>query len=134
MTGTIPRFEREVIEADARRRGGDMEKVATTSLTHHVVSGIRLTSRYQKASEMEMMARAITDLPGEWRTQIVSLDCDSKHQTYSMKVRDGCDAITAKTIGSALSRRIVNWAGCCAGIYITGRPGLSVDIEGDYGE
>lgn len=134
MTVVIPQFEPEVIDADARRRGGDLEKVATTSLDEHIAFGVRLTSRYQKAHELRTMALAVSDLPGPWREKIRSLDCDSKHMTYSMKMQDGCNTIMAGMIGRELCQRIAHHALCCAGIYITGSAGLSIDIEGSYGE
>lgn len=76
---TIPRFEPEVVEAEARRRWrGDDEKVATTAVKELAVRGVRITSRYQKAYELELMGRIIDAMPPCVSAQIESVWCDSK--------------------------------------------------------
>jgi hypothetical protein len=75
----IPRFEPEVVEAEARRRWhGDDEKVATTAVKVLVVRGVEITSRYQKADELELMGRIIDAMPPCVSARIESVWCDSK--------------------------------------------------------
>ena len=59
----IPVFEREVIDAEARRRGGDYDKVRTS--THRSVSweGVQVESRYSDASELTLMLDMVDALP-----------------------------------------------------------------------
>jgi len=75
----VPKFEPEVIEATARKLfNGNKEKVATTRLNHLMVEGIKLSSRYDKAHELEEMGRMVMAVPERLRASIFSIWCDSK--------------------------------------------------------
>ena len=79
MTSAIPHHEPELIEAAARRYGGDLEKVPTTSIRKLTVRGVLIQSRYHKAQEFERMAFMIRELPqGLAETWILRMFCDSK--------------------------------------------------------
>jgi hypothetical protein len=78
MTIQIPKLEPEVIAAEAKKFGGDHEKVATTSIKRLVVGGVEITSRYQKAHEFELMSKMVGALPAALRRHVKSIFCDSK--------------------------------------------------------
>jgi hypothetical protein len=101
----IPKHEPEVIAAGARWWCGSDEKVPTTSLDRLVVHGVELTSRYNKASEYELMARAIEALPPSLRSQVESICCDSKSDCYSVELRHWQPAL-AKELGRAPDQSI----------------------------
>jgi hypothetical protein len=90
MTSVIPQHEPEIIEAVATRQHyGDDEKVATTSLDHLIVRGVNITSRYQKADELELMRALILALPPPFCSMVKSIWCDSKACCcYSVVLRE----------------------------------------------
>ncbi len=60
----IPQHEPEIIAAAARKHWcGDDEKVATTSIEVLIVHDVQITSRYQKAHELELMRDMILAMP-----------------------------------------------------------------------
>jgi len=107
---TIPRFEPEVIASKMRGKPSwHHEKVATTPLRNLRVQGVSLTSRYDKADELEEMTRMIQGLPMHLTGMVKSIFCDSK-ATYCYEVDlviwctlDDADAIgrnlTAASVG-----------------------------------
>jgi hypothetical protein len=85
----IPRHAPEVIEALARKRyRGDDEKVPTTSIKELTVSGVQISSRYQKAHELELMREMILALPAGLAEVVQSIWCDSKaNYCFSVALR-----------------------------------------------
>src|SRR5262245_35974500 len=71
----IPQYETEVIKA----KGGDTEKVATTSVRLVTVNGVNISSRYEKADEYELMRLMVCALPRELVKLVRSIDCDSNN-------------------------------------------------------
>jgi hypothetical protein len=108
MTTVIPRHEPEIIEAVATRQHyGDDEKVATTSLDHLIVRGVNITSRYQKADELDLMRALVLALPSPFCGMVESIWCDSKACCcYSVVLREWLSArafsSAAEIIGSCL--------------------------------
>jgi hypothetical protein len=86
----IPRHAPEVIEALARKHHcGDDEKVPTTTIRELMVAGVTITSRYQKAHEMELMRALILGLPPRLAEAVKSIWCDSKAGCcYSVVLRE----------------------------------------------
>jgi hypothetical protein len=86
----IPRHEPEVIEAEARKNWrGNTEKVATTSLKSLDVHGVTISSRYEKADEMEAMVNMVDGVDPLHRRYIESIWCDSKAGfCYSVTLAD----------------------------------------------
>src|SRR3954463_7017659 len=114
MKRPIPVREPEVIAADAKRYRGDDEKVATTSIQRAVLDGIEITSRYQKAHELETMIRMLENVRPEWRRQIASMWCDSKAGAcYEVHLRRW-DENLAQAIGRSLEQA----SGGHNGIYV----------------
>lgn len=74
----VPKHEAEVIKAGAKRYWGDEEKVPTTAVKQAIVSGVSLDSRYNKAAELEEMARMVAEVPMRLRPKLRSIFCDSK--------------------------------------------------------
>jgi hypothetical protein len=109
MTTVIPRHEPEIIEALATRQHyGDDEKVATTSIDHLIVRGVNITSRYQKAAELDLMRALIMALPPPFYILVKSIWCDSKAGCcYSVVLREWSPSraglpLDAEIIGSCL--------------------------------
>jgi hypothetical protein len=106
----FPEFEPEVIAAAARRRGGDIDRVATTAVGDVDVRGVRLSSRYGKAHELNWMAEVVEALPERWRAHVVSIFCDSLARAYAVKVT-GCRRQEMDRLAEMLSRLFVAHAG-----------------------
>ena len=112
MTSVIPRHEPEIVAAGAARHYGDDEKVPTTSLEILTVRGVKITSRYQKADELELMRAAILALPPPFHILVKSIWCDSKAGCcYSVVLREWSPSRTglpdeAEIIGSCLERTL----------------------------
>ena len=101
MRKPIPIFEPEVIAAAAAKYGGDDEKVATTAITSPEINLIKLSSRYDKAHELEKMAQMVEGLPQHLAGLIRSIWCNSKMGAcYHVTVYNCC------TAGAARRRRI----------------------------
>ena len=74
----VPMREPDVIAAEARARGGDTEKIPTTSITGLHIDGIDIRSRYGKAHEYEVLRDAVLRLAPETRALISDIFCDSQ--------------------------------------------------------
>ena len=138
----IPVHEPEVVAAEARKKWhGDAEKVATTSIKMLKIDGVKITSRYCRAHEFELMRDMILTLSPRWRTIMKSIFCDSqatdcfsvtmrrwdprlaaeigkKLESAALELNDGHNGITVaaatKTIFSDAGRFIdihPNWCG-----------------------
>jgi len=95
----LPRHEEEVIKAAARAYRGDDEKVPTTAIRGLKVEGVGLSSRYNKARELEAMARMVKAVEPHLRPHMTSVFCDSKGGAcYSVEL-EGCDEHVAAVIG-----------------------------------
>src|SRR5690349_7789676 len=114
MKRPIPVHAPEVIEAEARRRHDGDEKVATTSIQLAVLDGVEITSRYQKAHELETMIRMLENVRPEWRRQIASMWCDSKagacHEVHLRRWDE--------SLAQAIGRRLEQASGGHNGIYV----------------
>jgi hypothetical protein len=121
----IPRYEPEVIEADARRFGGDHDKTSTTSIDVLVVGGVEISSRYRKVDELETMTAIVVlglSEPG-LRWHVKSVQCNSKYSdSYSITVRSK-NAALAKQIGSAFEAGAFRVKGGHNGITVEGPDG-----------
>jgi hypothetical protein len=87
----VARYEPEVIAfiAATYYRGSD-EKVPTTALRTMSLHGVMLSSRYQKAEELEFMAAMVELLSSEIRSRIAAIWCDSKTaRKFLVTLRDG---------------------------------------------
>lgn len=99
MKARVPAFEPEVIAAAAKRRRGDTEKVATTSVKRFEWRGVRLVSRYDKHYELERMAEMVDAVPQELHSVIESVFCDSKaERCYEVELK-ACWPDEARLIG-----------------------------------
>lgn len=119
MKWIIPEFEPEIVQAEADEHWhGDTEKVATTSIKKLSVEGVIITSRYQKAHELKLMAAVISKMPRTERLQIKSVFCDSKAcSTYSLET-------TSKAAAKAFAHLMTVLGG--------GYNGISTDDERVY--
>jgi hypothetical protein len=73
----IPHRSPAEIAADTKRNHGSIEKVATTTIKTLTVRGVRLSSRYDKAIEYELMRAAVLTM-GPLAGLLKSLFCNSK--------------------------------------------------------
>jgi hypothetical protein len=89
-TRVIPRREPELILREAHRlHGGSMARVPTTSLDRIFVRGVELTSRYQRADELEVMRAMVLALGPATSLAVDSIYCDSERiHGYTVLIRD----------------------------------------------
>lgn len=117
----IPRRTLEDIAAEAIKRYGDPgydEKIPTTTISNLVVDRVSVTSRYQKAHELELMQDVLLALPDLLRREIASIDCDSQATfTFSVILR-GSNRNTAGKVGTALHENLMQQNGGHNGIYL----------------
>lgn len=93
----VPRFEEEVIAAGARKYGGDEEKVPTTRVRHALCGGVLVTSRYQKAEELQTMMAILDELPDVVVKAMETIFCDSKAgSAYEITLKSGLGYVTWK--------------------------------------
>jgi hypothetical protein len=98
----IPRHEPEVIAATARKRyGGDTWKVPDVGFRSMVLGGIRLTSRYGKAHEYQVMSAMVEVLPPFVRPRVSAIFCDSKLGSNCFDISASWDLSGARCIGVA---------------------------------
>jgi hypothetical protein len=103
----IPVREPAVIAAEARARGGDDEKVPTTTIPGLYIDGIHIKSRYSKADEYEVLRDAVLRLAPEKRALIADIFCDSK-ATWVLIVRlRAWNESLAERIGALLSEALL---------------------------
>lgn len=68
------------------------EKAPTTPVAAVIIRGVKITSRYQKQHELELMARVVSALPTPQLTGLASLWCDSKATaSYIAEMKPGFD-------------------------------------------
>ena len=102
MKSRVPKFEPEVIAAAAKRKWGDYEKVATTSIKVLKWRGVELSSRYNKHYELETMADMVDAVPPELHSAIMSVFCDSKANSCYEVVLNRCHPQDAWLIGDLM--------------------------------
>ena len=129
MTAKIPRFEPEVVAAGAKKRGGDDEKVPTTSIDCLEVHGVVLTSRYGKAHEFEIMSKMVEAVDEELRPFIESMYCDSKATSCYDVTLAPVSKTKAALIATQLEEACI--ANSCGhnGISFNGAPGANIDRD-----
>jgi hypothetical protein len=98
----IPVFEPEVIAAGAARHRGDDGKIATTSLGEVAWRGVRISSRYAKAREMENVLQMLRAVPENLLEPVLSVWCDSKSSDYRVEVKP-CTPFQARMLAGALA-------------------------------
>jgi hypothetical protein len=121
----VPRHAPEVIEAGARGTGYDrLDKVATTSIDALVVHGIELTSRYDKAEELEKMAAIVLNGLSLLQCKAVKriLYNSKSSDDYTITLRSD-DADLAEQIGLAFQAGAIWLRGGHNGITVNGPDG-----------
>jgi ProQ/FINO family len=104
----IPVREPAVIAADARARGGNPEKIATTTITGLHIGGIDIRSRYAKAHEYEVLRDAVLRLAPDTRGLISDIFCDSNATwTLTVTLRESWNESRAMHIGALLSEAML---------------------------
>lgn len=126
----IPEFEPEVVEAAAKRYSGDKEKVPTTSIDGLVVSGVMLSSRYDKADEYKEMKRMVEAVPTALRQKIQQIWCDSKANACYSVTLDACSKTEAVSIGNFLQ----SGSRGHNGIWIDGQKGSGLVLDPYWNE
>jgi hypothetical protein len=101
---SITRYEPEVIAVIAERHyRGNREQVPTTALKMVMSYGVMLSSRYQKAEELELMSTMVEFLPPGSRSQIAAIWCVSRPtRTFVVTLRNGSVEAAAADIGAGL--------------------------------
>lgn len=131
LKSRVPTFEPEVIAAAAKRRWGDTEKVATTSIKILPWRGVELSSRYDKHYELDTMADMIDAVPLELHSAIRSVFCDSQATCSYIVELNKCDPQDAWRIGELMERA----AGGHNGISIHGHTKeTSYEIDPNWGD
>jgi hypothetical protein len=116
----VPRLEAEVVNAAARRYGGDTEKVPTTALRGVTVRGVTLSSRYSKADELEEMGRVIEIMTDDIAAAIESVFCDSKAcADYLVTLRSN---EVSERVNSGIRDAFIEGAGGFNGLRVVGPP------------
>ncbi len=81
---------------------GDLEKVADTPLKELVIGRVKITSRYRKADEFEIMRGMIVALPGTMADAIKSIWCDTQaNNAYCVTLRRW-DRVTAEHVAACI--------------------------------
>ena len=103
----FPILEQEVMQAEARRFRGDMEKVSTTGLRNVSWKSVSLESRYGKAHELETMADMVEELPANLLMQVEAIFCDSKAtRCYTVRVAADTSQMEVESIGKLFESAI----------------------------
>ena len=135
MKPTIPRFEPEVVQAEANRRfRGNTDKVATTSFSGLKHLGVQLSSRYSKARELELMAEVLGDLEPAQRACIARFYCDSKASAFfevHFKPRWFGDA---QAIGERICLSLLQRNDGYNGVHVQLPDGREIAFGGDWAE
>lgn len=123
----IPTHEREVIEVVARKQWrGDVEKVPTTAIKVFEVDGVLLSSRYEKAHELEAMRNMVKSADPALRRFIDNIWCDSKAQAcYTVTLKD-CSEYIGRKVAEQLDLGCRELNGGHNGIHISGNRGADL--------
>jgi hypothetical protein len=136
MEKRIPTHEPEVIQAAARKHWTGEEKVPTTALKSVDVHGVSLSSRWDKAHELEAMGKMVDGVEPDLRRHIESMWCDSKAEAcYSVTLAD-CSEEIGREIAHQLDMACRERNGGHNGIWISGNRGSDLTRDpwwqGDY--
>lgn len=88
----IDKRSEEDIAADIRASNGDMEKVPTANVSEIIFNGIKLSSRYSKHHELEMMISLVENINLLDCDLIEEVYCDSKSNNISVLLKDDVTA------------------------------------------
>ncbi len=134
----IPVFEKEVMAAEAKRFGGDYDKVSSTSFGCVEWLGVTVRSRYADASEMELMLDMVAALTADERSQIFEIFCDSKRGNDFLVQMSIWDPTSVRAIGNKLDRLACERSHGHSGIMLRQGDmfggGPSIEIEPDFGD
>jgi hypothetical protein len=124
----VPRHEPEVLEAAARRlREG--EKLATTALHSVTAFGVVLSSRDQKAEELELMAAVLEGMDPRTRSVVTKAWCDSKAEACYTLTLWRCDNDTARTVADQFEKGCIELGGGHNGIHVERAGGRSFALD-----
>ena len=128
----VPQFEPEVLAAATRRAKGDAGRIATTAVDEVVVRGVRLTSRWRKAHELNAMARVVRALPEHWLAVVESMACDSRLCAYEINTTP-CRVQDMRCLAELCSDLLVVQAGGHNGVSLSSGPHAAVLVDGRWG-
>lgn len=128
-----PQFEPEVLAAAARTTRGGGERVATTAIGEIIVRGVRLTSTWRKAHELNAMARVVEALPDHWLMLVRSMVCDSRLCAYEINTKP-CRVQDMRCLAELFSDLLVAHAGGHNGVNLSSGPHSAVLVDGRWGE
>jgi len=128
-----PQFEPEVLAAAARKAEGGGERIATTSVCRIVVRGVRLTSVWRKAHELNAMARVVEALPDHWLMLVRSMACDSRLCAYEVNSAP-CRMQDMRCLAELFSDLLVAHAGGHNGLTLNSGPHAAVLVDGRWAE
>lgn len=120
MKSYVPEHEDEVIKAAiAQQSYRDDEKIPTTAVKKYITpDGIVITSRYQKAHEINQMAAAVDKMDKVNRHGIISIWCDTKAcADYRIEVRDDISREFGRIVGVAFCEALPGYNG----VSVTGK-------------
>lgn len=133
----IPVFEKEVMAAEARRFGGDYDKVSSTTRGAVEWFGVTVRSRDADADEMELMLDMLAALTDEQLGQIREIYCDSKRGNDFVVLLSQWDPKAARAMGETLERVTLESSHGHSGIVLRHGEmfgdGPYIEIEPDYG-
>jgi hypothetical protein len=128
-----PQFEPEVLAAAARKAKGGGERIATTAFCEIVVRGVRLTSAWRKAHELNAMARVVVALPDHLLVLVHSMACDSRLCAYEINTAL-CRVQDMRCLAELVSDLLVDHAGGHNGVTLSSGPHAAVLVQGRWGE
>lgn len=127
MPALVPEFEPEVILAFAK--GGDTEKLATTTLESIDFRGVTLRSRYQKALEYRTMAAMVDGISDDLVSLVSEVFCDSKADAYTVSLK-ACNKGQAEQIGRQIEIGAADYS--YSWLSIQGERGGRLDLDGNW--
>lgn len=127
MYSVVPEFEPEVIVAFAK--GGDTEKVTTTSVEALQVRGVTLRSRYGKAHEYRTMAAMVNGISDDLVGLVNDMFCDSKADAYTLSL-NACSRRQAEQIGRQIEAGAIDYN--YSSLSIQGQQGGKLDLDGNW--
>lgn len=122
------RSEAAVLEEARLHRGGDTEKVATSTIDTIDWRGVLITSRYGKVSELKAMVGMVQAV-GRSVDLVESIFCDSKASfCYSIQLNP-CSQDEAEMVGNVMEAATSGHNG----IYVNA-PGIEISLAPNWGE
>jgi len=124
--------------AEARRFGGDYDKVSSSSVGSVNWLGVTVRSRYADAGEMELMLDMLAALTDGQRSSVAEIFCDSKRGNDFTVQLSVWEPISARMIGDTLGRVACERSHGHSGIMLRHGDvlggGPTIEIEPDFGE